>query len=687
MRDTGLSYSADGKYISLGNTALKPADVTLAAEFSSDAFRIVTRGKSIFAVGKTETGTQYGAYELLYRLCGLEWLHPDCYTIEKNVTDIPLMQYDITENPDFALRYGTIYRSGDRLTHFRQRTQWADEYIKGDWRTDSHNSLSWFTEFGHPENDIRSHSKWMANAKPTEIGSWQNGLPSETNKQKEQICFNANGDLEERDLMLECAFKKVKSALTDGLPAFPEVPPQATKAFGPRLTPHFITEPWSSENTYQYFDVVLVDGTSYIAHKQVIPTGVEITDTEYWAEWAQPNAQYNELLDTVNTFDGRITTNTNNIASNTSDITELSNTVNALNEQTTKNTSDIASNTSKIAENTDTLSNLANKGTMFRNKKILGFFDSWGTYEGTGGERTQIGYQLGDYLGATVAVSAVSGRGWVDPGPGGNARFIDSLNSLASSMDLTDYDYFMVMGSINDYAYDYNAIYNAIKAFSDRVKELNQSAELIIVPPISAPNKTLPENVGSQNGWYKTFYAVKFGAALVGAKIIDGGYFLMNNNTQLMREDNLHPTASGIDYISKTLSQAFFTGTLDKSFMPVVSNKLTVSFNATSDVTSIQPLAYVTHDKLLVLTVNIAANLTSTHSGSIGTITFPEEVFNNTLNKIIATAIQVNANSSNGIYTFVYGTLVNNSIDVQLHNTTTGASYANITIILGYYNL
>lgn len=218
VRDTGLRYSADGKYISLGNTALKPADVTLAAEFSSDAFRIVTRGKSIFAVGKTETGTQYGAYELLYRLCGLEWLHPDCYAIEKNVTDIPLMQYDITENPDFSLRYGTIYRSGDRLTHFRQRTQWADEYIKGDWRTDSHNSLSWFTEFGHPENDIRSHSKWMANAKPTEIGSWQNGLPSETNKQKEQICFNANGDQEERELMLECAFKKVKSALTDGLP-------------------------------------------------------------------------------------------------------------------------------------------------------------------------------------------------------------------------------------------------------------------------------------------------------------------------------------------------------------------------------------------------------------------------------------------------------------------------------------
>lgn len=100
----------------------------------------------------------------------------------------------------------------------------------------------------------------------------------------------------------------VQGTVTDKLPALPGTPPTGRTAIGPRITPNFITDPWSSDNTYQYYDVVLVEGNSYIARKAV-PAGIQITNTEYWIHWADPNAQFQELQNTVQTFDGRITEN------------------------------------------------------------------------------------------------------------------------------------------------------------------------------------------------------------------------------------------------------------------------------------------------------------------------------------------------------------------------------------------
>lgn len=109
---------------------------------------------------------------------------------------------------------------------------------------------------------------------------------------------------------------RVTGELVDGLPMFPEVPPQAIKSFGPRITPNFITDAWSADNSYSFFDVVLVDGTSYIATKPVVPAGTEITDSEYWTKWNDPNAQYNELYERVGNFDARITANANGVQEN-----------------------------------------------------------------------------------------------------------------------------------------------------------------------------------------------------------------------------------------------------------------------------------------------------------------------------------------------------------------------------------
>lgn len=108
-----------------------------------------------------------------------------------------------------------------------------------------------------------------------------------------------------KDFSVETQGSKVTGTLTDKLPVNPDTPPMGLTAIGPRVTFHFITVPWSKENSYQYYDVVNVNDNSYIAIKNV-PSGVEITDTEYWFHWADPNAQYQELYDIVLTYNQRI---------------------------------------------------------------------------------------------------------------------------------------------------------------------------------------------------------------------------------------------------------------------------------------------------------------------------------------------------------------------------------------------
>lgn len=114
----------------------------------------------------------------------------------------------------------------------------------------------------------------------------------------------------------------VQGTLRDKLPVVPNVPPTGRKAIGPRVSFHFITEAWNKENSYEYYDVVNVSDNSYIAIKNV-PNGIEITNTEYWFHWADPNAQYSELYNIVLTYDERITNAVNSVSQLTQTVNEL----------------------------------------------------------------------------------------------------------------------------------------------------------------------------------------------------------------------------------------------------------------------------------------------------------------------------------------------------------------------------
>lgn len=98
----------------------------------------------------------------------------------------------------------------------------------------------------------------------------------------------------------------VSGTLTDSQVVQPQVP-AGLRADGPRVTFHFITEPWDSGNTYVYYDVVKdSSGASWICKYPQVPTGTPLEEGTYWTRWADPNAEVEELRGVVETYDSRI---------------------------------------------------------------------------------------------------------------------------------------------------------------------------------------------------------------------------------------------------------------------------------------------------------------------------------------------------------------------------------------------
>lgn len=113
---------------------------------------------------------------------------------------------------------------------------------------------------------------------------------------------------ESKDFTAEAGSAKVVGTVSSTDIAEPVAPPTGLRAVGPRITFHFVGE-WNAETSYVLYDVVLLNGTSYIANKVTIAKGVnpETDANVHWVQWNDPNAQVELLQQTVNGFDSRIT--------------------------------------------------------------------------------------------------------------------------------------------------------------------------------------------------------------------------------------------------------------------------------------------------------------------------------------------------------------------------------------------
>lgn len=92
---------------------------------------------------------------------------------------------------------------------------------------------------------------------------------------------------------------------------------------GARYVPLF-ADPlqWSDTRTYEPLTIVVNQGNSYTS-RQFVPTGIDISNEDYWALTGNYNAQVEQYRQEVLQFDGRITQNANDIAENETKIQGL----------------------------------------------------------------------------------------------------------------------------------------------------------------------------------------------------------------------------------------------------------------------------------------------------------------------------------------------------------------------------
>ncbi len=197
--DTGLTYAADAKYISVGaTTVLDGAEIEFDETLlKQTGVRVVTKGNTIFLAGAHDYGTLYAAYEFLSYAFDWEVFADNVITYNA-VTDVPLMQYDVTEVPDFefnvaghlSVRNNVDLRNRFRMIQLQDQTVTKNDNIY-------HDSLDWLPGATY----AKAHPDWYSTrGYSSAIGGGN-------------LCYNARGNAAELEEMKNTLVELMKERI------------------------------------------------------------------------------------------------------------------------------------------------------------------------------------------------------------------------------------------------------------------------------------------------------------------------------------------------------------------------------------------------------------------------------------------------------------------------------------------
>ncbi len=195
------SFGQSSKYLSVGYTLqLSAAGIDHKAEKTSlnlgnDGVRVKTVGNSVFMYGGGETGTLYAVYDFLNVTFDYECYYADTFVINRNVSDVALKNYNVTDIPDIPIRWSNY---GDTTSNdtFRNRFRYAKHH--------NQQELPIYEDITEGENSIaNSRSEVAHNAMeyfPLGEGKaygWHDNYPevysNTSTKDKEQLCYEGRG--------------------------------------------------------------------------------------------------------------------------------------------------------------------------------------------------------------------------------------------------------------------------------------------------------------------------------------------------------------------------------------------------------------------------------------------------------------------------------------------------------------
>lgn len=389
----------------------------------------------------------------------------------------------------------------------------------------------------------------------------------------------------------------VQGTVTDRAMVIPDIPPQGLMSVGPRVTPHFVKPSlWSALTTYHFFDAVHdAAGASYVAIKPEVPAGTELTNEGYWFLWADPNSQFADLSELVKTFNGRITKNTNDIA------TKAPN--NHASEDTTYGIgNEVNYGHVRLAANDTPQTSGANDGVavtpatvnkfVTNKSKMIAFGDSFGDESGEWADllSKSLGLELDNYC--------LGGATW---------PFDSKLTECISNYEAKDKNeiaFAIAYGGINTTVFQTLTAAPIIE-FITRFNNAFPGVPLYIAPL----NNCDPLNTNFPNAYSNTLKSAP--TVYNGLRTCNGKFTLLENSwlyctgaNDLRKNDMLHPNEKGSRIIANNMQSAMHGNTIYQEL---------VAFGAPTTDTNIviEEPGYITRDGIYTPNMTIKSTAVS----------------------------------------------------------------------------
>lgn len=309
--------------------------------------------------------------------------------------------------------------------------------------------------------------------------------------------------------------------------ASPDAPAPGVRQYvGARYVPLF-ADPleWSSAQGYEPLTIVIYQGNSYTS-MQCVPAGIDIANTEYWAQTGNYNAQIEAYRQEVLTYDERITDNAN-----------------AISAETQARESDIAAETKariagdqELAQRMDTFEKQTPvQDENGRDAVFIG--DSF--MAPTTSYPQKLAYFTAQLMGWTMYNYAYGGSGWVDEA-GASMNFYHQIQKAAQQIDIPvdTVDYVIIGGGFNDWndptPLTYDQLYSAALQTIKEARLQFPNAQIIAIPMMF-------RNYGVDTHMHDLYSAIVAGIAASGVavKVIKDAYMWQLGFKNV---DGVHPT-------------------------------------------------------------------------------------------------------------------------------------------------
>lgn len=209
---------------------------------------------------------------------------------------------------------------------------------------------------------------------------------------------------------------------------------------GARYVPVFADPAeWDDTRGYEPLTIVLHKGNSFTS-TQYVPTGIDISNTEYWLETGNWNAQIEAYREEVRHFDGRIEQNANGIEANTAAI--ASETTARENADTAIRNLITAEETARTAADTELRSDLSaaiaamnqlNTLSLYKGKNCVWVGDSFTTGVGAEPNSKRVSTVFCKAMGMTEFNYGVGASGWIW-GTAANKPYITQVQNAYDAM-------------------------------------------------------------------------------------------------------------------------------------------------------------------------------------------------------------------------------------------------------------